>query len=275
MQSAIVNNIIKNSSVDGPGNRLVVFFQGCNINCLYCHNPETINLCNNCGTCLELCPTGALAMVEGKVTFDKKLCIDCDACIKGCPYDASPKVTSYTTQELMKVIKKYRLFIRGVTFSGGECTLNKDFIIEISREIKQLGLDIYLDSNGYWDFEKSKELIDSIDKVMLDVKAWGKEEHLKLTSHPNEKIIENLKRLLDMGKLYEVRSVIIPGFLDNAALVENVSKIIAGKDVRYKLIKYRNHGVRLMGKFESPTEEQMYELKEIAQRNGVKDIIII
>ena len=40
----IVNKIIPFSNVDGPGNRLSIFFQGCNFDCLYCHNPETIEV---------------------------------------------------------------------------------------------------------------------------------------------------------------------------------------------------------------------------------------
>ena len=54
-----VNKIIPFSAVDGPGNRTAVFLQGCNFDCRYCHNPETRNLCRNCGSCVEKCPKGA------------------------------------------------------------------------------------------------------------------------------------------------------------------------------------------------------------------------
>ncbi|PWX63734.1 glycine radical enzyme activase, partial [Clostridium perfringens] len=52
---ALINKIIPFSCVDGPGNRMVIFFQGCNFKCLYCHNPETINKCISCGKCVENC----------------------------------------------------------------------------------------------------------------------------------------------------------------------------------------------------------------------------
>ena len=67
MVKAVVNRIIPFSSVDGPGNRTAVFLQGCNINCKYCHNPETRGLCQNCGVCVEQCPEGALSAEGGHV----------------------------------------------------------------------------------------------------------------------------------------------------------------------------------------------------------------
>ena len=72
--TAPVNKIIPFSCVDGPGNRTAVFLQGCNQNCLYCHNPETINLCRNCGACVKTCPAGALSMADGLVSYNYKVC---------------------------------------------------------------------------------------------------------------------------------------------------------------------------------------------------------
>lgn len=275
MIKATINGIIKSSSVDGPGNRLVVFFQGCNINCLYCHNPETINLCRNCGYCVELCPNGALELINDKVIFYKNLCSECDLCIKKCPYNSSPKTQPYTLEELMAIIRKYRFFIRGVTFSGGECTLNSDFIIAASKEIKKLNLDVYLDSNGKFDFESKKELIENIDKVMLDIKAWDREEHIKLTNYDNDDILYNLIKLIEKDKLFEVRTVIVPEFLSNDVTVREVSKLIKNTNIRYKLIKYRHHGVRENIDFQSPKEKYMKELEQIAKDIGVEETIII
>ena len=79
MKTAIINKIIPFSSVDGPGNRVVIFLQGCNISCLYCHNPETINTCINCGECIETCPTEAISIgIDGRIVWNEKKCIDCD-----------------------------------------------------------------------------------------------------------------------------------------------------------------------------------------------------
>ena len=72
---AVVNKIIPFSSVDGPGNRTAVFLQGCNINCRYCHNPETRALCVNCGLCVEKCRSRALEKDKDAdvLILDKKL----------------------------------------------------------------------------------------------------------------------------------------------------------------------------------------------------------
>ena len=68
MKKAPVNKIIPFSNVDGPGNRTSIFFQGCPFNCLFCHNPETIHMCQNCGVCVEKCPVGALSVdTQGQV----------------------------------------------------------------------------------------------------------------------------------------------------------------------------------------------------------------
>lgn len=69
---ALVNKIIPFSCIDGPGNRTSIFFQGCNLKCTYCHNPETINKCVNCGKCVTVCPVNALDMNDNKVVWNDK-----------------------------------------------------------------------------------------------------------------------------------------------------------------------------------------------------------
>ena len=98
---AVINRIIPFSSVDGPGNRTAIFLQGCNINCKYCHNPETRKMCVQCGTCVKNCPAGALSFdADGKVAFDPAKCVQCDTCIHVCPNDSSPRTCEMTPEEV-------------------------------------------------------------------------------------------------------------------------------------------------------------------------------
>ncbi|MCJ8342749.1 MAG: YjjW family glycine radical enzyme activase [Cetobacterium sp.] len=282
MEKGIVNKIIKFSNVDGPGNRMAIFFQGCNLNCLSCHNPETIGFCNNCGSCIKICPEKALKKdTNKKIKWNSKLCIECDMCIKSCPNGASPRVKLYTVEELIFEIEKVKSFIKGITVSGGECSLQSEFIAELFLQVKKRfpKLTCFVDTNGKEDFTqvKYKKFVDLADKFMLDIKAWDEDEHIKLTGFTNKNIIKNLFYLKELDKLFEVRTVVIPEFLNNKMTIENVSKIIQDKNIRYKIIKYRKLGVRkenLIG-INSPTKDELEFLEEICKENHVKDIVII
>lgn len=274
---ALVNKIIPFSSVDGEGNRTAIFFQGCNLNCSYCHNRETINFCFNCKKCLNQCTKNAITEKNGEIFWDEKKCIHCDSCIKLCPNKSTPKTKTYSVEELIAEIKEYWDFVSGITVSGGECTLWSDFITELFKAIKKEGLTAYIDSNGYKSFKLMDNLLEVSDGVMLDVKAWDEDIHRKEIGRENITIKENLQYLLDKNKLLEVRTVIVPDRFNNKETVDEVSKIISesNPNVKYKLIKFRNHGVQEnMKNIKSPSDEYMESCKEIALKNGCKNIII-
>lgn len=244
MKKAPVNKIIPFSSVDGPSNRMAIFFQGCQFNCRFCHNPETINICNNCGDCIKTCPVNALYMEDNKVVWDKDRCVNCDTCIKTCNNNSSPKITYMSVDELLEEIERVRPYIEGITLSGGECTIHKDFIIELFPKVKEMGLTTLLDSNGSLDFEKNKEILEYCDGVMLDVKAANKDFSDWLIRYPNDTTLKNLDYLLDINKLYEVRTIIFPDRdKDNEDTISYVSNRIKDKCL-YKVIRYRQFGVR-------------------------------
>lgn len=242
--SAPVNKIIPFSNVDGPSNRMAIFFQGCQFNCRFCHNPETINMCCNCGDCVKTCPVKALSLEDGKVVWNRSVCVNCDTCIKTCRHNASPKITWMTADDLLKEIEKVRPYIEGITLSGGECTLRRDLIVELFPKVKAMGLTTLLDSNGSLDFKKDPEILEYCDGVMLDVKAAGKEFSDWLIRYPNEVILKNLEYLLKVNKLYEVRTIIFPDRdKDNEETVTYVARIIQDRCF-YKIIRYRQFGVR-------------------------------
>ena len=280
MYSADINKIIPFSSVDGPGNRTAIFLQGCNFNCKYCHNPETRNLCINCMDCVPVCPADALSDKDGKVIFAAEKCIACDNCIKVCKHGATPRIVRMTSKETFEKICENVPFIRGVTFSGGECTLYPDFMREVFVLCKQIGLGTMIDSNGSIDFKNFSDLLEVCDGVMLDIKAYDYNEHIKVTDVGNNIVLKNAKYLAGMGKLFEVRTVVVPELFDFRKTVDNVSKELAPflkiSNIRYKIISYRKNGVRKEYRdYKSPTNEEMNEAGEIAIKNGFSDIVLI
>lgn len=278
MKSAIVNKIIPFSSVDGKGNRTAIFLQGCNFNCAYCHNPETINVCSNCGVCIEHCSTGAIKMIDNDIVYDKSKCCECDECIKHCPRNSSPKVTIMTVDDVIREVKKYSPFIEGITVSGGECTLNHEFITDLFIEAKKMGLTCFIDSNGSNLFSEMDNLMSVTDYVMLDVKSYDSNVHKNVIGAENDNVIKNLNYLLENKKLYEVRTVIVPSLIDNENTVNKVSSIIGSidPDVRYKIIKYRPFGVRqIMDGYSSPDDDFMIFLRKIINENGCHNIITV
>lgn len=276
-----LNKIIKFSNVDGPGNRMAIFFQNCNFNCKYCHNPETISLCIGCGKCVEVCPNKALEKVGNEIKWIEKNCVQCDRCTKVCNYNSSPKVKNITVDELLNEVRKVKSFIKGITVSGGESTLNYIFLTELFKRIKEEfpKLTCFVDTNGSLNLsdEKYKDFVNITDSFMLDVKAWDEKEHLDLVGVDNKNVIKNLKYLLLIKKLYEVRTVIVDKYLNNELTVKEVSKIISNTDIRYKIIKYRSIGVResMKNDLKAPTDVMLQELKEIANSLNVKNALVI
>ena len=276
---APVNKIIPFSAVDGPGNRTAIFLQGCTFNCRYCHNPETIRECIHCGVCVPACPAGALSVEDGRVMYAHEKCVQCDTCIKTCPNLSSPRIRLMTAEEVMGEVRKNVPFVRGITVSGGECTMHRDFLLELAQLAKTEGLNILLDSNGGYDFAADEALTDAIDGVMLDVKAWDEDEHCRLTDVSNEIVLKNLGFLAESGKLEEVRTVAVPELMNAEQTVRNVCKVLvrAGAAyVRYKLIRFRPMGVRSEYKaLRVPTDDEMKNLESAAHDCGVMNTVLI
>ena len=79
---------------DGDGIRTTVFFKGCPLKCIWCHNPEGIsfepqlayyeNKCIRCGECVPLCANNAHYMENGNHIYDREKCVSCGKCAEGC-----------------------------------------------------------------------------------------------------------------------------------------------------------------------------------------------
>ena len=277
MIEGTINRILPFSNVDGPGNRTVIFFQGCNFRCTYCHNPETIGKCTLCSICQKSCPANALSIDKGKMKWIEKLCLSCDKCITFCPANSDPRAEVLTVNQVIEKIKETAPFISGVTFSGGECTLQMEFLYELVKAVNHLDLSTCIDTNGsipLWDYT---DLVEASSIFILDVKSFSPWKHNVLTEYDNTIVLKNLHILGETSKLYEVRTVIAPDVLDNENTVRNVSQIIAviNPNLRYKLIKCQPHGLHNdLLKSCPPSDKYMEFLQSIAINNGCKNIIV-
>ncbi|MDT8320775.1 MAG: YjjW family glycine radical enzyme activase [Xanthomonadales bacterium] len=247
---ATVSKILSYSCVDGPGNRFVIFLQGCNLSCLACHNPHTIGLCNHCGECVAACHANALSMVDGRIAFDPLNCDQCDACLVKCPISANPMVRQFSVVELLDLIRPRRPFLNGVTVSGGEATLQLEFVCRLFQAIRNdpelAGLSCFVDSNGQLGASRWKQLLAVTDGVMLDVKAFSESLHRALTGGSNLPSLQSARVVQAAGKLYELRYLLVPGKTDREPEVDALIRFVLalGEDVRVKLNAYQLHGVR-------------------------------
>lgn len=280
MKTAPVNRIIPMSVVDGPGNRTAIFLQGCNIACGYCHNPETQKLCCGCGLCVAECPAGALSVTEDGVFWEEERCTGCDHCLGVCTHWASPKVKVMSAEEVFLRVRRNLPFIRGITVSGGECSLYPEFLTELFGLARQEGLTCLMDSNGMVDLSLYPELLRICDGIMLDVKSWNPEVYHKLTGADNRVVLENLDMLAKTGKLLEVRIVCKPGIVDAEDVICGIARRLnsisdGNLNFRLKLIAFRPYGVKgFMQGMEAPSEVYMKGLESLAMDQGFRDIII-
>ncbi|WP_076413477.1 YjjW family glycine radical enzyme activase [Shewanella sp. UCD-KL12] len=252
---ALVSQIIKFSTVDGPGSRLVLFLQGCNYQCKSCHNPHTIELCDSCGDCVSHCPAQALTMIIEQdkkqiIHWNRELCSHCDTCLEVCPKQSSPKTSDYTVSQILDLIRDQLHFITGITVSGGEATLQLSFITALFKAIKYdetlKHLSCMLDSNGSLSATAWEKLLPYVDGVMLDLKAWQQETHQYITGRGNHRVFQSIQLIAKYNKLYEVRLLQIPGVTDFEAEIDSLSDYLKRlpRETRIKLNAFQHHGVK-------------------------------
>lgn len=256
MQSLIFD-IQRFSIHDGPGIRTVVFFKGCNLQCPWCQNPESMafkpeiafypDKCIKSLDCVSVCPTSAISF-NGGITINRQLCNGCGKCEEVCGAKALKIIgTAYTTEDVLKEILSdvdyYYTSGGGVTFSGGEPTLHFDFLFAMLRLCKAHSLHTNIETNGYFSWDKMEQLLPFLDLVFFDLKIVDDEKNKAIIAGDSKRIISNMKKLVIAGAPVEFRIPLIPGF---TATDLNISAIIGllkecGVE-RVHLLPYHNMG---------------------------------
>ncbi|MCI2398905.1 YjjW family glycine radical enzyme activase [Aliiroseovarius subalbicans] len=247
---ATVNKLLTWSSVDGPGNRLVLFLQGCNFACAACHNPYTIGVCNDCGDCLPVCEPRALTMQGGRVKFDADLCTQCDKCTDICPISASPMVRRMSVDQVIATIRDHAHFLTGITVSGGEATMQLKFLTALFAAMGEdpalSNLTRFVDTNGHLGAKGWARLMPVMDGAMLDIKALDPALHRDLTGQELDKTLRAARLLKDAGKLFELRYLLVPGVTDKPDQITTLIDFTRslGGQTRIRLNAFQHHGVR-------------------------------
>lgn len=227
---------IKEFSIhDGPGGRVTVFFKGCPLRCVWCHNPEGLSaapellfrktLCTGCGRCRAVCRHAE--------------CKSFGRCIHACASGAlSVAGNVYRDDELAGRLVRYRDFFAasggGVTFSGGEPMMQGAFVIEVAKRLP--GIHKTVQTSGYADPALYQAVVSHMDYVMQDVKLADSGLHKTYTGVSNETILENIAYLKTSGKAFVFRIPLIPGITDTAENLSALSAIVG--DFPVELLPY-------------------------------------
>ncbi|MFT4108888.1 MAG: YjjW family glycine radical enzyme activase [Propionicimonas sp.] len=277
----MVNNTIEFSAVDGPGNRFVVFTQGCNLDCLACHNPYTINPCIDCGDCVVACPSGALSLdIAGKVAWDAGACAGTDTCIEVCEYDSTPKARTLAVADLVEQLRPAAPFLSGVTVSGGEATQQPAFVRALFSAVREQfpRLTCFVDTNGDTEPATWDLLDDVMDAAMVDLKCLDDDIHQRIAGASNARVLASIRRLAARGKLHEVRLLLLEGVNDADDLLAATGRWLATVDprMRVKVIGYRNHGVRPSPiPLREPTAEQRSHYADVLRGVAGFELVVV
>ncbi len=254
----LILDIKGNSLDDGPGIRSVVFFKGCPLSCVWCHNPESkkpgpeISFdkteCVDCGTCVEICPENALDR-SNAFFIDREKCTLCGLCIENCPSGALSMVGRVMSPEeiVRAVIKDKPFFINsggGVTLSGGEPTLYMDFLSALLQKLKSEGIHTLLETCGLFEWASfEKKVLPYIDTIYYDIKILDPDTHQKFCGAKNHRILENftrLHRLLpDTGVDLLARTPLIPDITATEKNLTAIADFLSNQGItRARLLAY-------------------------------------
>jgi pyruvate formate lyase activating enzyme len=226
----LIFDIRRFSVNDGPGIRTTVFFKGCPLKCVWCHNPEGLGrepelfwderrCLGSTHQCTVVCSKKALSGRHGEWKLYGEKCNSCGECARRCPTGAFQIIGSnMTIDELVGIILKDRVFYEhsggGATFSGGEPFMQPEFLGEVLSRCKQEQLHTAVDTSGYASWEVIGPLLAGIDLFLYDLKLMDDTEHRKFTGVSNRMVLENLKKIVNAEKNVQVRIPLIPGITD-------------------------------------------------------------
>ena len=186
MKNPFIFDIARGSFVDGPGIRTTVFFKGCPLRCVWCHNPESYSFhpeiswsgtnCKLCNQCAKFCPSNAILNVKNH-TIDIEKCSACGLCADNCNYNAIRKVGKYyNPDQLVEILLRDKEYYEtsggGVTFSGGEPFMHLQYLEKVCSRLKEHQINIALQTCGYFNYHQFKNTLQPYIDILLLFKLF-------------------------------------------------------------------------------------------------------
>jgi len=300
---ALIFQIQKFSTEDGPGIRTTVFFKQCPLKCIWCHNPESIrkspqlewfkHKCIGCKTCIKSCKQNALSFNNNGLLIDREKCNGCRVCVEECPSTALNMLGEWwKLDDLFYEIEKDKVYYTksqgGITVSGGEPTQQYEFVSDFLKKCKENGISTAIDTCGYSSKKIFEKILPYVDLVLLDIKHIDSANHKEYTGVPNEVILENAiwisNNLKKNGKKMWIRTPIIPNYTAIDENIQGIGEFIVTKlenfPERWDLLSFNNLCISKYERLDMDwsmkdeplmkTEDMEHFLK-IAERTGVKN----
>ena len=282
--SGVVFNVERFSISNGPGIRTTAFMKGCTLRCQWCHNPESFSqasqiklngkLCRMCKICESVCPQGAHHFEGNRHRIDVEKCRKCGKCVDSCRFGCITEIgREYEAKELADIMLRDSVYYKkskgGVTFSGGEPTLQIDFIGETVTYLE--GIHIAVDTCGNCPEEKYRKMLAIADLVLFDLKHMDSAAHKLYTGEGNEQILSNFRRTIENGSTIQVRYPMIPGVNDGIENIESMAVFLRQYGITHLAVSfYHDFGTckyydlqmepHIFAKYDKETEQEKLDL---------------